>query len=134
MPTSRRRCAASSTATPLEICVALCAGEDVPDWVLTKLHDLPDTMRESGRRANQYENSVLNLVEAAVLAPRLGETFPGVIVEVDEKDDRRGEVTIQDPAIEAVVVGAAPLPVGQDVAVKLTTADVATRKVEFTLA
>ena len=118
----------------LEICVALCAGEDVPDWVLAKLHDLPDTMRESGRRANQYENSVLNLVEAAVLAPRLGETFPGVIVEADERDDRRGEVNIQDPAIEAVVVGAAPLPVGQDVAVKLTTADVATRKVEFTLA
>jgi exoribonuclease R len=116
----------------LEICVALCAGENVPDWVLTKLHDLPDTMRESGRRANQYENSVLNLVEAAVLAPRLGESFPAVIVEVDEEDARRGEVTIQDPAIEAVVVGSAPLPVGQDVTVKLTTADVATRTVEFT--
>jgi VacB/RNase II family 3'-5' exoribonuclease len=116
----------------LEICVALCAGEDVPDWVLTRLHDLPDTMRESGRRANQYENSVLNLVEAAVLAPRLGESFPAVIVEVDEEDDRRGEVTIQDPAIEAVVVGSTPLPVGQDVTVKLTTADVATRRVEFT--
>lgn len=118
----------------LEICVALCAGEDVPDWVLAKLHDLPDTMRESGRRANQYENSVLNLVEAAVLAPRLGESFPGVIVEADERDDRRGEVNVQDPAIEAVVVGSAPLPVGQDVTVRLTTADVATRKVEFTLA
>lgn len=116
----------------LEICVALCAGEDVPDWVLTRLHDLPDTMRESGRRANQYENSVLNLVEAAVLAPRLGECFPAVIVEVDEEDDRRGEVTIQDPAIEAVVVGSTPLPVGQDVTVRLTTADVITGKVEFT--
>jgi exoribonuclease R len=116
----------------LEICVALCAGEDVPDWVLTRLHDLPDTMRESGRRANQYENSVLNLVEAAVLAPRLGESFPAVIVEVDERDDRRGEVTIQDPAIEAVVVGSSPLPVGQDVTVQLTTADVTTRRVEFT--
>jgi exoribonuclease R len=117
----------------LEICVALCAGEDVPDWVLTKLHELPVSMRESGRRANQYENSVLNLVEAAVLSPRLGESFPGVIVEADARDDRRGEVTVQDPAIEAVVIGSAPLPVGQDVSVKLTTADVATRKVEFTL-
>jgi VacB/RNase II family 3'-5' exoribonuclease len=117
----------------LEICVALCAGEDVPEWVLTKLHDLPDTMRESGRRGNQYENAVLNLVEAAVLAPRVGESFPGVIVEADERDDRRGEVNIQDPAIEAVVVGSAPLPVGQDVTVRLATADVATRKVEFTL-
>ena len=117
----------------LEICVALCAGEDVPDWVLTRLDDLPDTMRESGRRANQYENAVLNLVEAAVLAPRLGESFPGVIVEADERDERRGEVTISDPAIEAVVSGSGPLPVGQDVTVKLTTADVASRKVAFTL-
>lgn len=117
----------------LEICVALCAGDDVPDWVLAKLPDLPDTMRESGRRANQYENAVLNLVEAAVLAPRLGESFQGVIVEVDEKDDRRGDVTVQDPAIEAGVSGSAPLPVGKDVTVKLTTADVTTRKVEFTL-
>lgn len=117
----------------LEICVALCAGEEVPDWVLEKLGDLPDTMRESGRRANQYENAILNLVEAAVLAPRLGESFPGVIVEADDKDERRGDVTIQDPAIEAVVSGSGPLPVGQDVTVKLTTADVTTRKVEFTL-
>lgn len=117
----------------LEICVALCAGEDVPDWVLAKLPDLPDTMRESGRRANQYENAIFNLVEAVVLAPRVGESFPGVIVEADEKDHRRGEVTIQDPAIEAVVSGSAPLPVGQDVTVTLTTADVTTRKVEFTL-
>ncbi|UUZ58618.1 hypothetical protein [Nocardioides sp. B-3] len=117
----------------LEICVALCAGEEVPDWVLAKLPDLPDTMRESGRRANQYENAVLNLVEAAVLAPRPGEEFAGVVVEVDEKDDHRGDVTIQDPAIEAFVTGSAPLPVGQDVTVKLTTADVKMRKVEFTL-
>ncbi|PUA78977.1 RNB domain-containing ribonuclease [Nocardioides currus] len=117
----------------LEICVALCAGEEVPDWVLTKLHDLPDTMRESGRRANQYENAVLNLVEAAVLEPRVGESFPGVVVELDEEDDHRGEVTIQDPAIEAVVTGSEALPLGQDVNVTLTTADVKTRKVEFTL-
>lgn len=117
----------------LEICVALCAGEDVPDWVLAKLSDLPDTMRESGRRANQYENSILNLVEAAVLAPRVGSPFPGVVVDVDDRDERRGEVTIQDPAIEAVVVSSGPLPIGQDVTVKLTTADVTSRKVEFTL-
>ncbi|MCW2834212.1 MAG: ribonuclease [Nocardioides sp.] len=117
----------------LEICVALCAGAEVPDWVLARLPDLPDTMRESGRRANQYENAILNLVEAAVLAPRVGECFAGVVVETDEKDDRRGEVTIEEPAIEAHVSGTAPLPVGQEVAVTLTTADVTTRKVEFTL-
>ena len=39
--------------------------------------ELPDTMRESGRRANQYENAVLNLVEAAVLAPPSRRVVPG---------------------------------------------------------
>jgi exoribonuclease R len=117
----------------LEICVALCAGEEVPDWVLARLGDLPDTMRESGRRANQYQNAVLNLVEAAMLAPRVGESFPAVVLETDEKDDRRGDATVQEPAIEATVVSARPLPVGEDVTLTLTKADVPTRSVEFTL-
>ena len=42
-----------------------------------------------------------------MLRTRVGEKFEGVIVDVDEKDDKRGTVTIQDPAIEARVTGAA---------------------------
>jgi exoribonuclease R len=118
----------------LEICVALSAGADVPQWVLDQLEALPDTMRESGRRGNQYENAVLNLVEAAALSSRVGETFDAVVVEVDEKDDRRGEITVQSPAIEAVVSGSGALPLGELVKVTLSAADPATRKVEFTLA
>ncbi|PVG81854.1 ribonuclease II [Nocardioides gansuensis] len=117
----------------LEVCVALCAGTEVPDWVLAKLPELPETMRESGRRANQYENAVLNLAEAHLLADRVGEVFTGVVVEAEEKDERRGAVTIQDPAIEALVVGSAPLPVGEEVRVTLAKADPATREVEFRL-
>ena len=117
----------------LEICVALCADEPVPDWVLAKLDELPDTMRESGRRANQYENAVLNLLEAAVLADRVGEQFTAVVVEIDDKDDKRGEVTIQDPAIEATVVSDSALPVGEEVTVTLASVDVASRSIEFRL-
>ena len=51
----------------LEACAALCAGEAVPQWVLDRLPDLPDIMRDSGRKANAYENAVLNLVEAQTL-------------------------------------------------------------------
>jgi len=116
-----------------EICLALCGNEAVPQWVLDKLGELPETMRESGRKASQYEGAVVNLVEAAVLAPRLGETFQGVVVDLDEKVDTKGDVTIQEPAVEAKVSGATPLPLGSDVQVRLTTADVASRKVEFTV-
>lgn len=117
----------------LEVCVSLCAGTDVPDWVDAAMHELPDTMRESGRRANHYENAVVNLGEAALLASRVGDTFSGVVVDVDDKDDTRGTVTIQDPAIEATVVGSAALPLGEAVEVELVAADVVSRTVEFRL-
>lgn len=116
-----------------EVCVALCAGEEVPGWVLERLHDLPATLRESAQRSNRYESAVLDLVEAALLQHRVGESFPGVIVEVDRDDHARGTVTVQEPAIEARVTGTGGLPLGEDVTVTLATADPATRTVEFAL-
>ncbi len=116
-----------------EVCVALCADADVPAWVRERLHELPDVMRESGRRANQYENQVLNLIEAVVLADRVGEEFSGVVVEASEKDPTRGEVTVPDPAVEARVSSARPLPVGEQVTLRLSEADPASRSVQFTL-
>jgi exoribonuclease R len=116
-----------------EICLALCAGTEVPGWVHEQLHRLPDVLQDSGRRAHQYEAAILDLVEAGVLKDRVGETFEAVVVDVDERDARRGTVTIQEPAVEGRVVGASALPLGTDVRVRLTTADLATRKVEFTL-
>ena len=116
-----------------EVCVAICSGDDVPQWVLDKLHELPDTLRESGRRANQYENAIVNLVEAAVLAPRVGDVFEGAVVELDDKSDTKGVVTIHDPAIEATVTAPQPLQLGSEVRLTLAKADVTTRTVEFTL-
>jgi exoribonuclease R len=116
-----------------EICLALCAGTEVPGWVLEKLHVVPETMRDSGRRAHQYESAVVDLVEAGVLQHRVGERFEGVIVDLDPRDDHRGTVTIQEPAIEARVTGPSTLPLGTDVPVQLTQADVASRAVGFTL-
>ena len=117
-----------------EICLALCADEPIPTWVHDALAALPEEMRASARRSSAYERGVVDLVEAGVLAPRVGETFAGVIVEVDEKTGTRGTVTLQDPAVEANVSGEQPLPLGTDVNVTLATADISTRTVAFTLA
>ncbi len=114
-----------------EICVALCAGTEVPSWVLDKLDELPETMRESGRRANQYERSVLDLAEAVLLASRAGETFTGVVVQVDSDDPKRGVVVVQEPAVEARVTSAQDLPLGTEVEVRLAEVDVQTRTVRF---
>jgi exoribonuclease R len=116
-----------------EICVALCAGEEVPGWVLDRLGEVPDTMQKADRLAHQYENAVVDLVEAGVLRTRVGEKFEGVIVDRDDKDDKRGTVTIQDPAIEARVSGQEKLPLGTEVTVTLAEADLGSRSVAFSL-
>lgn len=115
----------------LEICVALCAGEPVPDWVRARLTDLPGTMRRSGQRAGAFEGAVLNLVEAAVLEPHVGKRFHGVVVERDPRRPERGDVVIAEPAIEARVHGDAPLPLGTEQEVMLTEAEVPARRVRF---
>ncbi|HET7388568.1 MAG TPA: RNB domain-containing ribonuclease [Nocardioidaceae bacterium] len=116
-----------------EICVALCAGADVPKWVLERLDELPKTMAESARRAHTYENSLVSLVEAAVLRRHVGESFPGVVVAVDDGDETHGDLVVQEPAIEATVTSQRPLPLGTDVEVRLVEADVPARRVRFEL-
>jgi exoribonuclease R len=116
-----------------EVCVALCAGDDVPEWVRAALPGLPRTMQRTGQLAARYERMVLDLVEAGVLRSRVGEEFDGVVVSVDEQDRTQGTVTIRRPAVEARVVSGSPLPLGTETRVRLTMADVSERRVEFTL-
>ncbi|WP_292606097.1 hypothetical protein [Nocardioides sp. REDSEA-S30_B4] len=115
-----------------EVCVALCAGDPVPDWVRAALPDLPATMRRSGRVASAYERGILDLVEAGVLRDRVGEVMTGVVVEVDEKKPHRGQVVVAGPAVEARIEGDAPLPLGEEIQAELVEADVDDRRVRFT--
>ncbi|MGH3349526.1 MAG: RNB domain-containing ribonuclease [Nocardioides sp.] len=117
-----------------EVCLALCADEPVPDWVTTAFTTLPETMRASARSSGAYERGVVDLLEAGVLSTRVGETFAAVVVEVEEKDDRQGSITVEEPAIEAKVTGPSALPLGEEIEVRLESADVAARKVTFTIA
>ena len=114
-----------------EACLALSAGEDVPDWVREALPRLPEEMETSNRRAQQYEAGVISTVEAAVLEHRVGETFDAVVVELDEHDGG-GTVQLTEPAVTAHCQG--ELPLGERVRVRLVLADVAKRQVRFELA
>lgn len=113
-----------------EICIAVCAGDPVPDWVLEALPELPEEMKESDRRAKAFERGINNMVEALVLQHRVGEQFEGVVVSVDEKDSSEGIVSLTDPAVEAPVKGSGVL-LGERVTVTLERADVAEGKVSF---
>lgn len=114
-----------------EVCVSLCANAPVPAWVLDALPDLPATMQKAARRAGQYEGAVLNLAEAAALAPRVGEVFAGAIVEVAGSNLRKGTVIVREPAVEATVSSERELPLGRDVRVRLVEADPARRTTRF---
>ncbi|GAA3090328.1 exoribonuclease R [Kribbella aluminosa] len=115
-----------------EICVALSAGTDVPDWVRESMDEIPKIMDDADRRAHAYERSIVSMVEAGLVADRLGATFDGVITDVDDKDPGRGIVVLTEPAIEGRVTGPA-LPLGRQVRVKLVEADITQRTVAFEL-
>jgi exoribonuclease R len=114
-----------------EICLALCADEPVPAWIRESMDDIPKIMEECDRRAHAYERSIVGMVEAGLVVDRLGEEFPGVIVDVDERDPTRGIVALSTLAIEGRVSGTAALPLGRPVQVKLVEADIAKRVVGF---
>lgn len=114
-----------------ETCVALCAGQPVPDWVLQALPGLPATMADSDRRANRFERAVIDLAEAVMLAPREGEMFEGVVVETDARDPTHGVLMLSEPAIEARVSASRDLPLGHSIEATLVEADPATRSIRF---
>ncbi|MFC8799979.1 RNB domain-containing ribonuclease [Promicromonospora sp. NPDC057138] len=118
-----------------EICLAISAGTPVPGWVLEAMPALPRVMAEAGRRASSFERECVDIVEASMLADRLGEEFDGVVVDVDDDDAKevqRGQVVLRDPAVRARVTGRS-LPLGDEVRVRLAVADVSERRVLFTL-
>ncbi len=114
-----------------EICVALCADEPVPEWVFRALDGLPKQMGAAERRSKHYERAIIDLLEVYLLSDRVGQTFRGTVIEVD-RDKQHGTVMLSEPAVEARVIGDR-LPLGQEVTVRLISADYPKGVVEFEL-
>ena len=113
-----------------ECVLAAIAGTRPPDWTLETLPELPKLLGNARNREGNLDRGVLDLVEAALLVDRVGETFVGLVTNIDEK---RGRVRVQlrEPAVVAYADGAANL--GDEISVQLTEADIENRKVKFTL-
>jgi exoribonuclease R len=112
-----------------EACLALSAGDEIPEWVRTEFPTLPDVMRQSAGRAGQYEAETVSIVEAALLAKSVGHRFDAIVVDLNERRGG-GTVAIRQPAITARCVGD-DLPLGGRVRVRLQAADVMQRLVRF---
>ena len=110
-----------------EVCLALQAGTEPPDWARAALAELPRLMEQADRRAHEVERAVVDLTEALVLAGRVGEVFEGAIV---EQNGGSGTVVIDDPAVRAKCAGQGLRP-GERRQVRLVEADPAKRRVRF---
>ncbi|KAB2348969.1 RNB domain-containing ribonuclease [Actinomadura rudentiformis] len=113
-----------------EICLALTAGGDIPDWVRSALHGLPDIMRRSLQRSASVDRACVDLVEALLLRDHVGEVFDAVVVDVSGNGSG-GLVQLLSPAVLARCDGDG-LPLGGPVKVRLTESGPVRRQVRFT--
>lgn len=118
-----------------ELCAALVAGDQAPEWVREALPLLPKLMETGDRRAHEVERACVDLIEAELLRGREGELFDAVVVDVDERRPLTGTVQLHHPAVRARIAddrpAAPPLPLGTRIRVRLTNADPTARTVRF---
>lgn len=107
-------------------CDALANGREVEPDVRAALPLLPELMASSDGRVNQFEAAAVNIIEAAVLAPHVGEMFEVTVIAL-----RNGGGTVQlaDPAVTSVCDG--DLENGSTISARLIEADVATGTTRF---
>jgi exoribonuclease R len=110
-----------------EVCVALVAGEVVPAWARDALPALPIEMSLAGERTGRLERTVVDAVEAAVLAPHVGHEADAVVVDLWKR--HRGEVALRDPAVIAPCDDVDEL--GAEIRVRLVEADLDRHTVRF---
>lgn len=110
-----------------EIVVSLCAGGATPQWALEGLDQMPAIMSAAGTRERHAERAAVDLVESAVLAGHVGETFPATVLDVR---DGRATVQLTDPAVVAPLEDPAAAA-GDRITVRLASADTVTRRVVF---
>lgn len=106
----------------LEVCAALSAGTPVPDGVRAALPDLPSLMGRAASTSGRLDRRTVDIVEAGVLAPHVGETFTGIAV-------TESAVQLDDPAVETAVDG--PVTPGEVVRLRLESVDIPAGEVRF---
>jgi len=115
----------------LAISLAVSRGQEIPAWVHESLAQVPDLMRASAQRSSTLNSRTIDLVEAALLAPRVGETFDAVVI---RRNGARGTVQIADPPVTASLGLPDTATAGTTIRVTLNAVDVAKGQVSFAVA
>ncbi|MFC4127087.1 RNB domain-containing ribonuclease [Nocardia rhizosphaerae] len=114
-----------------EVCLAHCAGTEVPDWAVDGIAAAAGTLRRTDAVASKVDRACIDLTEATVLAPRVGTEFAAMVLR-EANGSRDAEIFVADPPVLARCAGRPPE--GAHVPVRLVTADSATRTIEFAYA
>lgn len=114
-----------------ETCLALYEGREVPDWAAKALPELPEVMSRTDRVSSAAERGAIDLVEATLLAGRLGETFPAVVLDTNHGKPG-GMIALTEPPVRARCDG--DLSAGERITARLTIADPVKRQVRFEVA
>jgi exoribonuclease R len=111
-----------------EVCLAVTAGEDLPDWLRAALPALPETMSASDAIAGKVDRACVDAAEVTVLAGRVGERFDAIVLRAPGHESP-GEVLVVEPPVLARCTGT--LEAGSRTTVRLTEADPIARRVSF---
>lgn len=113
----------------LAICVELAAGRPAPAWARDTLPLVPGLMQEAASRSGTLNSKTRACVEAALLAPHLGEEFEVTVIA--RRDNGRASIQLDDPPVSASCAVPAHVEPGEQTIVRLVSADVSTGRVEF---
>ena len=115
-----------------EVVLAHVEGRTPPEWALAEIMLLPDVMADARRREGAYSEATLDLVEALVLQPLVGQSFDAVVVKVDPKRDRV-QVQLRDPAVVTWATPANGATLGDEVRATLRAADPRERHIDLAI-
>ncbi|MHA2789420.1 RNB domain-containing ribonuclease [Corynebacterium sp. S7] len=111
-----------------EVCLAISGGYEVPSWVTENGPAVVKAMGRTSPLANSVDRACLNLTEATVLAPWLGQNFNGVVLQ-SNPESSQSRIFIIEPPVLGQSLGA-PAE-GIETNFSLVRADVQTREVAF---
>jgi exoribonuclease R len=111
----------------LDLALALTNGEAPDAKLRDRLERLPEVMDRAQDRAAAVERAAIDLVEAVILAERIGDELPAVVTDADRDSAR---VQLVDPAVwtKVSLAGAEP---GERLVLRVGAADPAARRVEL---
>ena len=113
----------------VEATLAVANGRPVPQAAEAAFEQLPPVMARADTLGGQIARAVIDLAEAVALDGREGEQFDAVVTDVDQRGARIQLCT--SPVVARLKVDG--MIAGQDLRVRLDSADPATRSVHFSV-